>query len=319
MVQERLLGTEVKLLSDRLQHAARKRDFVLTRAPEAQYIHVSCLTIEAAGQPFRRCNLLLGMKILKRRLRLLIPLTLAAVAAVTLTVVLVIQANKLETLSPREERDQAAASGPGALPGQVDCRKAKCIALTFDGNPGEPTDRLLDLLKEYKAPSTFFLEGRRIHTFPHVVRRIAKEGHEIGNHTWTHAVLTDVSDTQIRDELRRTARAISSITGSEPTLMRPPQGRTDDRVSRISKDMGIAQVLWTVTAKDYETDDTALITKRVLAGADRDGIILLHPLHKGTMPAMPSVLKALSSQGYTLVTVSQLLAPAEAEPGEIYK
>lgn len=81
----------------------------------------------------------------------------------------------------------------------------------------------------------------------------------------------------------------------------------------------MAQVLWTVTAKDYATDDTALITDRVLKGADRDGIILLHPLHKGTLPAMPSILKALDEQGYTFVTVSQLLAPSRAEPGKIYK
>lgn len=240
------------------------------------------------------------------------------VAAATVTVVMVIQAYKMETLSPREARDQAA-SGAGVRAGQVDCRKAKCVALTFDGNPGEPTDRLMDVLKEYKAPSTFFLEGRRIDKFPDVVRRMAEDGHEIGDHTWTHPRLTDVSDAQIRDELRRTARAISGITGSEPTLMRPPQGRTDDRVSKVSKELGMAQVLWTVTAKDYETDDSALITKRVLDGADRDGIILLHPLHKGTVPAVPSILKALSNQGYTFVTVSQLLAPGRAEPGKIYR
>jgi peptidoglycan/xylan/chitin deacetylase (PgdA/CDA1 family) len=258
------------------------------------------------------------MKILKRRPRLLVLLLLAVVAAVAVTVAMAIQANTMETLSPREERERAT-SGTVVPSGQVDCRKVKCIALTFDGNPGEPTDRLMDLLQEYKAPSTFFLEGRRIHKFPDVVRRIAEDGHEIGDHTWTHAVLTDVPDAQIRDELRRTARAISSITGSEPTLMRPPQGRTDDRVSQVSKELGMAQVLWTVTAKDYETDDSALITKRVLAGAGRDGIILLHPLHKGTVPAMPSILKALSEQGYTFVTVSQLLAPATAEPGKIYK
>ncbi|MGJ5830862.1 polysaccharide deacetylase family protein [Streptomyces ossamyceticus] len=258
------------------------------------------------------------MKTLRRRPRLLIFLTLAVVAAVTATVLLVVRANRMDTLSPREERARAA-SAAGAPSGQVDCRKAKCVALTFDGNPGEPTARLLDLLKQYDAPSTFFLEGRRIHTCPDVVRRMAEEGHEIGNHTWTHAVLTDVSDTRIRDELRRTTRAISDLTGREPTLMRPPQGRTDDRVSRISAELRMAQVLWTVTAKDYETDDPALIAERVLDGADRDGIILLHPLHKGTVPAMPSILKALDDQGYTFVTVPQLLAPAEAEPGRIYK
>lgn len=258
------------------------------------------------------------VKISHRRPRLLILLTLAVVAAVTVTVVVVVRAHRMEMLSPRAERDRAA-SGARIPPGQVDCRKAKCIALTFDGNPGEPTDRLMDLLKEYKAPSTFFLEGRRIHRFPDVVRRIARDGHEIGDHTWTHPVLTDASDARIRDELRRTARAISRLTGSEPTLMRPPQGRTDDRVSRICKELGMAEVLWTVTAKDYATDDTALITRRVLEGAGRDGIILLHPLHKGTVPAMPSILRALRKQGYTFVTVSQLLAPGKAEPGKIYK
>ncbi len=279
---------------------------------------MSYLTNGAAGQPVRHRGLLPVVKILARRPRLFVLLTLAVVAVVTATVVVIVRANRMETLSPRTERDRAA-SGARIPSGQVDCRKAKCIALTFDGNPGEPTDRVMDLLKEYKAPSTFFLEGRRIHRFPDVVRRMARDGHEIGDHTWTHPVLTDASDAQIRDELRRTAGAISRLTGSEPTLMRPPQGRTDDRVSEICKELGMAEVLWTVTAKDYATDDTALITRRVLEGADRDGIILLHPLHKGTVPAMPSILRALSKQGYTFVTVSQLLAPGKAEPGKIYK
>lgn len=101
--------------------------------------------------------------------------------------------------------------------------------------------------------------------------------------------------------------------------MRPPEGRTDDRVSRISRELGLAQVLWTVTAKDYETTDTALITKRVLDGADRDGIILLHPLHRGTVPAVPGILKKLTAQGYSFVTVSQLLYPAAARPGKVYR
>ncbi|NEA61449.1 polysaccharide deacetylase family protein [Streptomyces sp. SID12488] len=258
------------------------------------------------------------MNFLKRRPRLLISLTLVVLAAVTVTVVLIIQAYKMETLSPRAERERAA-SGAGVPSGQVDCAKTKCIALTFDGNPGEPTDRLLDLLKEYKAPSTFFLEGRRIHKFPEVVRRIATDGHEIGNHTWTHPVLKDVSDARIRVELERTERAITDLTGTKPTLMRPPGGATDDRVSKVAKELGLAQVLWTVTAKDYATDDSALITKRILEGAGRDGIILLHPLHKGTVPAMPAILKALSDQDYTFVTVTQLLAPAKAEPGKIYR
>ncbi len=118
------------------------------------------------------------MNFLKRRPHLLILLALVVVSAVTVTVLMVIQAYKLETLSPREERDRTA-SAAGMPSGQVDCAKAKCIALTFDGSPGEPTVRLMDFLKEYKAPSSFFLEGRRIHKFPEVVRRLAADGHEM--------------------------------------------------------------------------------------------------------------------------------------------
>ncbi|MER7170190.1 polysaccharide deacetylase family protein [Streptomyces mesophilus] len=257
------------------------------------------------------------MHMKKKWPRLLLPLAFTAVVALVAVSVSAFSSS-MSTISPRAARERALADGDKAQ-GTVDCRKAKCIALTFDGNPGEPTDKLLDLLGQYKAPSTFFLEGRRIDQYPEVVRRIAAEGHEIGNHTWTHPRLTDISDEQIREEIGRTDKAIRDITGSAPTLMRPPEGRTDRRVSKVLEELGQAQVLWTVTAKDYLTTDSALITQRVLDGADRDGIILLHPLRKGTVPAMPAILEKLTEQGYTFVTVSQLLHPATAEPGQIYR
>lgn len=101
--------------------------------------------------------------------------------------------------------------------------------------------------------------------------------------------------------------------------MRPPQGRTDREVEKICRDLGMAQVLWSVTAKDYETTDPALITRRVLEQTHRDGIILLHDLHRGTVPAVPGIIRELQRRGYTIVTVSQLLAPAVAEPGMVYR
>ncbi|MGD3105406.1 polysaccharide deacetylase family protein [Streptomyces sp. YGL11-2] len=202
----------------------------------------------------------------------------------------------------------------------VDCRKAKCVALTFDAGPSENTNRLLDILKENKAHATFFMLGKNhITERPAEVKRINAEGHELANHTWSHQILTEIKPDEAKRELSRVQDAVRKITGKTPKLMRPPQGRTDEEVSTISKDLGLAQVLWSVTAKDYQTNDSALITKRVLDQTERDGIILLHDIYKGTVPAVPGILKELKKRGYTVVTVSQLLSPAKPEPGMVYR
>ncbi|MFR9788228.1 polysaccharide deacetylase family protein [Streptomyces sp. MB22_4] len=226
---------------------------------------------------------------------------------------------QVETTSPSAAREQAAQGAPASF-GGVDCRKARCIALTFDAGPSEHSSKLLDILKEKRVHATFFLLGKRhIERYPQLVKRMSAEGHEVASHTWDHRILTDISDDQVRDELRRPDDAIERLTGRKPTLMRPPQGRTDADVHRICKELGLAEVLWSVTAKDYTTNDSALIRKRVLDQADRDGIILLHDIYPGTVPAVPGIIDALKQRGYTFVTVPQLLAPGRAEPGEVYR
>lgn len=202
----------------------------------------------------------------------------------------------------------------------VDCQVEKCVALSFDGGPGEHTTELLDTLKKRRVGATFFLLGNRhIERYPEVVRRIADEGHEVANHTWTHPRLTDIEPSEARVELVRTQRAIERLTGRAPTLMRPPQGATNPDVSRVARSLGLAQVLWTITAKDYSTTDSALITRRVLDQARRDRIILLHDIYDGTVPAVPAIIDGLEKRGFTVVTVSQLFAPDPLYPGRIYR
>lgn len=231
-------------------------------------------------------------------------------------VTLALTVTTYEHTSPRAARDKAS----GSVTGDVDCRRAKCVALSFDGGPSPTTPKLLDILKQQHLHATFFVQGRgHISKYPGILRRIAQEGDEIGNHTWTHPRLTDLDEAGARAELTRTQNAIERITGTRPVLMRPPEGRTDRKVAKVCRELGLAQVLWSVTAKDYETTDSALITKRVLEQTHRDGIILLHDLHKGTVPAVPGILKALKERGYTVVTVSQLLAPAKPQPGMVYR
>ncbi|MEU3184206.1 polysaccharide deacetylase family protein [Streptomyces sp. NPDC006923] len=239
---------------------------------------------------------------------------LAAVASLSL----VLSGCSAATTSPGDARSHPAA---GALVKTgVDCRQARCIALTFDAGPSEDTPRLLDILKEKKVHATFFLLGKN-HVVPHpdLVRRMAREGHEVGNHTWTHQRLTDLDADGIREELSRTQDAIAALTGRTPTLMRPPQGRTDREVSDVCRDLGLAQVLWSATAKDYATTDSQLIEDRILDAAGPDGIILLHDIYRGTVPAVPAIIDELKRRGYTFVTVPELLAPGVPEPGKVYK
>lgn len=249
----------------------------------------------------------------------------AAVAAVALALALS-GCTTYNTQSPRSARNAASKAARGkdtaaALPaGAVDCRKAKCIALTFDAGPSEHTPALLKVLKEKKVRVTFFLLGHNhVDKYPDLVRQMGQNGNVLGNHTWTHRRLTDLKPAEIRTELDRLDTAVEKLSGTRPTLMRPPQGRTNKTVARISKELGLSLVLWNDTASDYATTDSTLIHKRILKDAHRDGIILLHDLYKGTVPAVPGIIDALRAQGYTFVTVPELLAPARPEPGRIYK
>ncbi|GLW47700.1 deacetylase [Streptomyces sp. NBRC 14336] len=240
-------------------------------------------------------------------------------AALLCTVTALTGCTRLETTSPASVREDASADVQARV-GTVDCREAKCIALTFDAGPSENSPRLLDILKEEQVPATFFLLGKRhIEKYPELVKRMADEGHELASHTWDHKILTDLGKDEIRQELERPNKEIERLTGHRPTLMRPPQGRTNDTVHEVCRELGMSEVLWSVTAKDYKTTDSELIKERVLEQSDRDGIILLHDIYRGTVPAVPGIIKALKKQGYTFVTVPQLLAPGKAEPGAVYR
>ncbi|MDK1345585.1 polysaccharide deacetylase family protein [Streptomyces sp. 378] len=243
--------------------------------------------------------------------------TLAVTAALTLALS---GCTGADTTAPSAARARPATDPQAARLGAVDCRGVKCIALTFDAGPSEHSARLLDILKEKQVPATFFLLGKRhIEKYPELVRRMADEGHEVANHTWDHKILTKLRPEEIREELERPNEEIARLTGRRPTLMRPPQGRTDDTVHAVCRELGLSEVLWSVTAKDYQTTDSDLITRRVLDQSSRDGIILLHDLYDGTVPAVPGIIDALKERGFVFVTVPQLLAPGMAEPGEVYR
>ncbi|XRQ12801.1 polysaccharide deacetylase family protein [Actinomadura welshii] len=213
----------------------------------------------------------------------------------------------------------SAAPEPAPAPEPPpDCRQVKCLALTFDDGPAESTGELLDILAERDVKATFFLIGENVAENPEVVRRQHQAGHEIADHSYTHADLGRASKKTIVAELTRTQDAIRSASGVTPTLLRPPYGSTSKRLAKVSRRMGMAQILWTVDPFDWRHRDTEDIERRVVKSAEPGGIVLLHDIHPTTVRAVPEIIDRLAAKGYVFVTVSELFG-GKLAPGEEYR
>lgn len=195
------------------------------------------------------------------------------------------------------------------------------IAMTYDDGPHpQNTPRLLDMLRERNIKATFYVIGRSVNMYPHIVRRIVAEGHEIGNHTWTHRKLTALSNSQVRWEMNKTRDAIVAACGVQPRTMRPPYGalRQNQR-AWIYKEYGYPTVLWNVDPEDWRRPGVSVVTSRIVSRTRNGSIVLAHDLHKPTVDAMPGTLDGLLRRGFKFVTVSQLLSlnPPAAAPARV--
>jgi peptidoglycan/xylan/chitin deacetylase (PgdA/CDA1 family) len=141
------------------------------------------------------------------------------------------------------------------------------------------------------------------------VKRILAEGHEIGNHSWTHPQLSKLSDDRVTEEINKTQNAIKDSSGYTPVLMRPPYGAITARQKDwIEKQFGLSVIIWSVDPFDWKRPGASVIEERILAGARPGAIVLSHDIHKQTVDAMPATLDALAAKGFKFVTVSQLIA-----------
>lgn len=183
------------------------------------------------------------------------------------------------------------------------------LAMTFDDGPHPSlTPRLLDLLKEKNIKATFFVVGSNAKEYPHIIRRILAEGHEIGNHTYTHCSLPSRSDEQIRKELKESEDAIYAAANYRPHLIRPPYGAINARIKDLMfSEFGYTTIMWSVDPQDWRRPGASVVTSRLVSGARPGAIMLAHDIHPGTIAAMPSMFDQLLAKGYQFVTVSQLL------------
>ena len=192
------------------------------------------------------------------------------------------------------------------------------MALTFDDGPSGWTEPLLDLLGEADARATFFVLGASIAGNETVLRRIAAEGHEVGNHTHRHLDLADAGDELVAAELRAGASAIAAVLGQKPRLVRPPYGAAPQRVARLAGALSMGPVvMWSVDPADWRQREPQPIVDSVLAQLEPGAIVDLHdgippnstgePSRQATVDAVAQLLPELRRRGYRLVTVSNLL------------
>ncbi|MEI8104938.1 MAG: polysaccharide deacetylase family protein [Actinomycetes bacterium] len=196
------------------------------------------------------------------------------------------------------------------------------IALSFDDGPGEWTEPILEILRAESVPATFFVIGEAVVLRESVLAATYAEGHEIGNHTLTHARLPPLSRKEIRHELTATADIVEAAIGQRPTVFRPPYLDVSWRVRSVAHSCGYdTAVLASAWAKDWVLDSPEPIVARVLEMAAQGGIIDLHdgrpprsadsvsrPDRWPTVRAVREIVPKLLDRGYEFVTVSQLLA-----------
>ena len=213
-----------------------------------------------------------------------------------------------------------AAAGPLAAPepaAAASCSRG-VVALTFDDGPGPHTGAVLDALARRNVRATFFVTGQRARSSPSMIRRQAREGHAVANHTYHHERLTALSDARIRSTVRTTSATIRDAGVRPINAVRPPYGATSSRVRRVLRDIGYAHVLWTVDTRDWAGPSSSTIAQRAINGLAPGANILFHdgsPRAPNTIAALPRIIDTAHARGYCFGTLDdrgRIVAPPAA-------
>ena len=195
-------------------------------------------------------------------------------------------------------------------------RGTKRLALTYDDGPNDPhTQRLLEVLAKHDVRATFFLIGRYTKQHPDIAREIVQAGHVVGNHTFTHPLLTFKSASEIRQELSACRSALQDAIGEHSNLFRPPFGGRRPAVLRIAREMGLEPIMWNVTGYDWTAPPSAEIEQKVAKQIRGGDVILLHDGgHKQmgadrsqTVLATENLIKKYKAEAYEFLTIPQMM------------
>lgn len=211
-------------------------------------------------------------------------------------------------LGPLQREATAVVAAKKVLPVYSVEREDRVISVTFDASwGGDKTLKILDLLDEYNAKATFFLVGIWVDKYPELVKEIAERGHEIGNHSDTHAYFTQISDSKIRTEMDSCSDKIEALTGVRPTLFRPPYGDYNSKVVTIVRDEGYECVQWSIDSLDWKNRGVDDLVKRATANVQPGDIILFHNDSEYIVEALPAILKFYQDQGFQMIPAKDIL------------
>jgi len=187
-------------------------------------------------------------------------------------------------------------------------RDQKLVAISFDAAWGnEDTQQLIDIMDQYQVKATFFVVGDWAEKYPESVKALHDAGHEVMNHSNTHAHYPQLSADEIVADLNACNDKIEQVTGVRPTLVRLPYGDYDDHSINAVRSIGMEPIQWDVDSLDWKDLEAPEITKRVTGKVQPGSIVLFHNAALHTPEALPGILETLIQEGYTFVPISQIL------------
>ncbi len=188
-----------------------------------------------------------------------------------------------------------------------------CVALTFDDGPSPDTVQILDLLREANVKATFFLIGEMVEKFPEIAQKIFNDGHEIGNHSFSHPIFLFRPASRTRSELKKTQEVIKKVTGVEPRIARPPCGVRSRAYFAVARELGLRTIQWSDTGFDWKKISAETIARNVLETVQSDSIILLHDgdsagriSRLATVEAIPFILSGLCDKGLRVAPLTEI-------------
>lgn len=223
-----------------------------------------------------------------------------------------------ETENPASSGSAVATDTPEPTPSPTPKHRKKAVALTFDDGPSSATTPgLLDTLKKYDVHATFFVQGMNCEGNGEILQREADEGHEIGNHSWDHPNLSNLSMDEVNSQLNRTAKIVKKLCGYNVHIVRPPYGAIS---SAMRESLKHPMIYWEVDTEDWKSHNTKAIMKMIKKYIQDGSIILMHDIHADSCEAAKTVIPWLLDHDYDVLTVSELMERfgVDMKNGKVY-